>query len=113
MSKRFIYHVVLLKLIEGVVVRGCSLLAGYGEGGRAEEAATHEAGAGGGGGRNAEDRVDLTDHHVPDEVDEEVLYQAALPHLPLLLGGGGLATAVAAKRQKHRRTVLIILRQEP
>ena len=28
-------------------------------------------------------------HHVPDEVDEEVLYQAALPHLPLLLGGGG------------------------
>ena len=28
-------------------------------------------------------------HHVSDEVDEEVLYQAALPHLPLLLGGGG------------------------
>ena len=31
----------------------------------------------------------LYTHHVPDEVDEEVLDQAALHHLPLLLGRGG------------------------
>merc|ERR1719411_148676 len=106
MSKRFIYHVVLLKLIEGVVVRGCCLFAGDGEGGRAEEAAAHEAGAGGGGGRDAEDRVDLTDHHVPDEVDEEVLYQAALPHLPLLLGGGGAGQSRGGKKTEAQENGL-------
>ena len=107
MSKIFIYCIVILKLIEGVVVRRLQPICRV-WGGRAGRGGRHPRGRCRGwwwswcrGSRwSARSPAQYctvqycsvlycTVHHVPDEVDEEVLYQAALPHLPLLLGGGG------------------------